>query len=189
MEKIVIFKKPAHLEAMQRKQKTIDAIWPKIVDHVSASPGLSDDDLFMIYGDACNIDDKKKFITRCNFRGLSTLRETIRNKKTFKKSAQLTEKRILSIEEKRKKNGNQFLSRMDRVVKAATTSLEEESLEVAKGKAHLGEHIGNMRNLVKVGKDVYNFDATSGEDTAKMNIAILMGFDPMANQQPDVIEV
>jgi hypothetical protein len=188
--KLVVFKKPGPLVKKERESNTLDRIWPKIVDHVSANPQLTDDDLFVMYGSSCNEPDKARFIQRCKLRGLKQLRGTLKETRDRNASAEITKKRILSIEERRKKGGVKFITRMDRLVRKATTALADESEQVAIGKAHLGDHINNMKNLVKVGKDVYNIDADGGHDAAKMNIAILMGFDPMANQQDDdVIEM
>lgn len=187
--KLVIFKKPGPIIKKERESQTLDRIWPKIVDHVSANPQLTDDDLFIMYGSSCNESDKNRFIQRCKLRGLKQLRSSLKERRDRNTSVEVTKKRILSIEERRKKGGVKFITKMDRLVRSATISLESESEQVAIGKAHLGDHINNMKNLVKVGKDVYNIDADGGHDSAKMNIAILMGFDPMANQQEDVIDI
>lgn len=188
-DKLVIIKKPASLVKKERKKRTLDSVWPKIVDHVSANPNLTNDDLFDIYGASCNECDRARFIRRCKLRGLKDLRVSLKEKRDRKASAQLTEQRVLSIEERRKKGGVKFITRMDRVVRKASTSLEEESEQVAIGKAHLGDHIVNIKNLVKVGKEVYNIDADGGGDSAKMNIAILMGFNPLDNQKEEVIDI
>ena len=142
-----------------------------------------------MYGSSCNEGDKDSFIRKCKVRGLKALRTSLKESRDRNTSNEITKKRILSIEERRKKGGVKFITKMDRLVRKATTSLESESEQVAIGKAHLGDHINNMKNLVKVGKDVYNIDADGGHDAAKMNIAILMGFDPMANQKDDAIDI
>jgi len=188
-EKLVILKKPAAMVNKERKRKTLDKLWPQIVTHVSANPQLTDDDLFNMYAASCNETDKVRFIRRCKVRGLKELRVSLREVRNRNTSIEVTKKQVVSIDERRKKGGIRFITKMDRLVRSAVDSLDTESQAVKVGDANLGEHISNMKNLVKVGKDVYNIDADNGQNTAKLNVAVLMNFDPSQNMSGEVTDI
>ena len=190
-DKLVVIKKPAILEKKARSKRTLDTLWPKIVDHVSNNPAISNDDLFLMYAGSCGETDKVRFIRRLKLRGLKDLRSSLKDKRDRNSSRQLTERTVMDIEQRRKKGGVRLITKMDRVVRRASTSLDKQSIEVLEGgedAPHLGDHIINIKNLVKVGKELYNIDAEGNENRAKMNVAVLMSFNPLEHQS-EVIDI
>ena len=192
---MIKIKKPAALIKKQKEKKSLDTIWPEVMQWVLDHPKVTNEALYNMFADRAGEDcEVKSFIHKCNLRGLKQLKMTGK-KKPIKAMAtrQLTEETVLSFEQARRRKGMVHLEKMDMLVTKAHSVINKESKIVAKGGKEapsLSEHLDNMNKIHKIGASVYKIDADSGENNAKVNIAILTNFNPSEAQiEAKVIDV
>jgi len=188
--KIVLIKKPASLIKEQSKAKSMENIWTDLITWVMDNPESSDDQLFNLFGPRSGVATQKSFIHRCKLRGLSELRLTCLGKKQqpLKDAIQLTEKAIQDFTEARRKKGIVHLGKMDAAMQPVYKALEKQEKKI-NTKRGLSQHLSNLSTAHKLGKDVYDIDSGSGAEKTKVNLAIMMNFDPSQAQQGKVIDI
>jgi hypothetical protein len=192
--KPLIFRLPKSNIAPKPK-KTIDDIWPSIVNHVFSFPKTTDGELYKKYGHLCKNDGRANFSEMLFHRKITDIRKAAKKKlnaqltdKPAKRSdsLELNETMIAAFEKKRKRQGIIHLSAMDAIVQNAHVAIKKESEKVLEGEASLGLHLSNASTLHKLGSSVYGLDNMSQENQAKIQLAIITNFNPSDNKEEAV---
>lgn len=194
-----MIKKPASMILAHNKQKSIDRIWPEIMDFVLNNPLATNESLYNLFGPRSGSGELKKFIHRCQLRGLKELRLTAKGKlneiSEIQESIQLTENGIAEFHKQRKSKGIVHLSKMDALIDNAHKVVAKESIQVMDGGEDapgIGVHLAHMHSLHRIAKDALNIDGEAGSGGVKLNLAIITNFDPAAaykQAQGPVIDV
>jgi hypothetical protein len=189
----VVIKKPEALVKKDKEKDNIDSLWPEVCSFVIENPKCTDTELYRLFGERSNYTSLTKFKDALHNRKLYMIRSSVNKGRGVKRadSLQLTEEYVQTFEKERRRKGMVHLGKMDSIVNGVQTMLEKESKKLSDMEDAgplLSYHVDNAAKVHKLAKDVYRIDAESDANASKQNIAILMQFDPGANQQ-QVIEI
>lgn len=181
--KPVIINKPKSMKVAQDKKKSIDAMWPAIMNWCLENKGTTDDELYTYFGSRTEARDQKHFTNLCNRRGLKELRRTVNGKKelaAIKDTRQLTDEAIATFSKERRRRGMMHLGKMDAHMDIIHEALDVKSLHLKDDpdKKGLSSHIDDLGRAHKLAKDVYAIDAETAENKLKVNLAIITNFNP-----------
>lgn len=176
-------KKPKPLIKEQLEKKSMDTHWPDILNFVEKNPDCTNETLFNMFNERTGDLSPIVFQRKCNNRGLKEFRKEIQGKKggRFKESKKVTEKVIESFKQDRLNRGVLHLSKMDIMMNRAHNVLDKESIAVlnnTKDNVGIGIHLSHLNQAHRLAKDVYKIDADDRHDSSKVNLAIIMQFDP-----------